>query len=242
MTVEHPAAHRRRATRDAVRHAARAPCARRTASLSLSDSGRESRTFGADSRCAPRGPAALQSRRSAGADRHPHRCPRPGGWPDSSASLRVDPPPRSGAAAGDASRRRRPGRGSRHPATAGGASDARPPSESSMPSRVSFVSSTVGTKVLIAITGLAMFVFLIGHLAGNLLLLVGPEAFNGYSHKLISNPGHLRRRSRPDRHPRPARLQGGAELGEQPLRPARRLPEEGRGPGTPAARRWRPRR
>lgn len=57
-----------------------------------------------------------------------------------------------------------------------------------MPSRVSFISSTVGTKVLIAITGLAMFVFLIGHLAGNLLLLVGPEAFNGYSHKLISNP------------------------------------------------------
>ena len=57
-----------------------------------------------------------------------------------------------------------------------------------MPSRVRFTSSTVGTKVLIAITGLAMFLFLIGHLAGNLLLLVGPEAFNGYSHKLISNP------------------------------------------------------
>ena len=57
-----------------------------------------------------------------------------------------------------------------------------------MPSRVSFISSTVGTKVLIAITGLAMFLFLVGHLAGNLLLLVGPEAFNGYSHKLISNP------------------------------------------------------
>jgi succinate dehydrogenase / fumarate reductase cytochrome b subunit len=57
-----------------------------------------------------------------------------------------------------------------------------------MPSRVSFISSTVGTKVLIAITGLSMFLFLVGHLAGNLLLLVGPEAFNGYSHKLISNP------------------------------------------------------
>ena len=57
-----------------------------------------------------------------------------------------------------------------------------------MPSRVSFISSTVGTKVLIAITGLAMFLFLVGHLAGNLLLLVGPEAFNGYSHALISNP------------------------------------------------------
>lgn len=49
-------------------------------------------------------------------------------------------------------------------------------------------SSSVGTKVLIAFTGLALFVFLIAHLAGNLLLLSGPEAFNAYSHKLISNP------------------------------------------------------
>jgi len=49
-------------------------------------------------------------------------------------------------------------------------------------------SSSVGTKVLIALTGLALFGFLIVHLAGNLLLLSGPEAFNAYSHKLISNP------------------------------------------------------
>lgn len=57
-----------------------------------------------------------------------------------------------------------------------------------MPSRVSFLSSTVGTKILIAITGLAMFVFLIAHMAANLLLFVGPDAYNGYSHALISNP------------------------------------------------------
>ncbi|HUF25035.1 MAG TPA: succinate dehydrogenase cytochrome b subunit [Vicinamibacterales bacterium] len=49
-------------------------------------------------------------------------------------------------------------------------------------------SSSVGTKVLIAFTGLALFGFLIVHLAGNLLLLSGPEAFNAYSHKLLSNP------------------------------------------------------
>lgn len=49
-------------------------------------------------------------------------------------------------------------------------------------------SSSVGTKVLIALTGLALFGFLIVHLAGNLLLLAGPEAFNSYSHALISNP------------------------------------------------------
>ncbi|MEX2271016.1 MAG: succinate dehydrogenase cytochrome b subunit [Vicinamibacterales bacterium] len=49
-------------------------------------------------------------------------------------------------------------------------------------------SSSVGTKVLIAVTGLALFGFLIIHLAGNLLVLSGPDAFNTYSHKLISNP------------------------------------------------------
>src|SRR5687768_14407865 len=49
-------------------------------------------------------------------------------------------------------------------------------------------SSSIGTKVLIAFTGLALFLFLIAHLAGNLLILTGPEAFNAYSHKLITNP------------------------------------------------------
>jgi succinate dehydrogenase / fumarate reductase cytochrome b subunit len=49
-------------------------------------------------------------------------------------------------------------------------------------------SSSIGTKILIAFTGLALFGFLIAHLAGNLLVLSGPEAFNAYSHKLISNP------------------------------------------------------
>ena len=47
--------------------------------------------------------------------------------------------------------------------------------------------SSVGTKVVIAFTGLALFGFLIVHLAGNLLVLASPEAFNEYSHKLISN-------------------------------------------------------
>lgn len=49
-------------------------------------------------------------------------------------------------------------------------------------------SSSVGSKFLIAFTGLALLIFLIAHLAGNLLFMVGPEAFNEYGHKLISNP------------------------------------------------------
>lgn len=49
-------------------------------------------------------------------------------------------------------------------------------------------SSTIGSKILIALTGLGLAVFLVGHLAGNLLFLAGPDAFNNYSHALISNP------------------------------------------------------
>jgi succinate dehydrogenase / fumarate reductase cytochrome b subunit len=49
-------------------------------------------------------------------------------------------------------------------------------------------SSSVGTKLLIAVTGLALVGFLLVHLAGNLLLFWGPAKFNGYAHALISNP------------------------------------------------------
>jgi succinate dehydrogenase / fumarate reductase cytochrome b subunit len=52
----------------------------------------------------------------------------------------------------------------------------------------SFTSSSVGTKVLIAVTGLLLFAYLILHLAGNLLIFLGPDVFNEYSHMLISNP------------------------------------------------------
>jgi succinate dehydrogenase / fumarate reductase cytochrome b subunit len=49
-------------------------------------------------------------------------------------------------------------------------------------------SSSIGSKFLIAFTGLSLLVFLIAHLAGNLLFIAGPDAFNEYSHKLTSNP------------------------------------------------------
>ncbi len=57
-----------------------------------------------------------------------------------------------------------------------------------MPSRLRVFSSSVGTKILIGLTGLAMFVFLITHIVGNLLFLFGPDIFNRYSHALIANP------------------------------------------------------
>jgi succinate dehydrogenase / fumarate reductase cytochrome b subunit len=49
-------------------------------------------------------------------------------------------------------------------------------------------TSTVGTKLLIGLTGLALFVYLILHLVGNALFFAGPGTFNKYSHALISNP------------------------------------------------------
>jgi succinate dehydrogenase / fumarate reductase cytochrome b subunit len=49
-------------------------------------------------------------------------------------------------------------------------------------------TSTVGTKVLIALTGVSLFGFLVFHLYGNLLLFWGPDKYNEHAHALISNP------------------------------------------------------
>lgn len=49
-------------------------------------------------------------------------------------------------------------------------------------------SSSVGTKLLIGLTGLALFAYMVLHLAGNAIVLLGPETFNEYSHRLIANP------------------------------------------------------
>jgi succinate dehydrogenase / fumarate reductase cytochrome b subunit len=58
-----------------------------------------------------------------------------------------------------------------------------------MPSNLRRVfRSSVGTKLLIGLTGLALFAYLILHLAGNAIIFFGAEPFNRYSHALISNP------------------------------------------------------
>ena len=55
-------------------------------------------------------------------------------------------------------------------------------------SKPCFLSSTIGRKVIAAISGLALVGFIVVHLAGNLTLLVpdGGAAFNAYAHKLAS--------------------------------------------------------
>jgi len=55
----------------------------------------------------------------------------------------------------------------------------------------SALASTVGKKFLMAITGLLLCGFLVVHLAGNLLLYAGAEAYNGYAHKLHENENLL---------------------------------------------------
>jgi succinate dehydrogenase / fumarate reductase cytochrome b subunit len=54
-----------------------------------------------------------------------------------------------------------------------------------------YFGSSIGRKQLVAMTGLALCGFLVSHLAGNFLLLVGPNAFNVYGHKLASLGGLL---------------------------------------------------
>lgn len=44
-----------------------------------------------------------------------------------------------------------------------------------------FWDSTLGKKVVMAVTGVIMIAFLIGHVLGNLILFRGPEAMNAYS-------------------------------------------------------------
>src|SRR5438309_10853633 len=48
-------------------------------------------------------------------------------------------------------------------------------------------NSSLGKKYIMAITGGAMFLFVIGHLLGNLQIFLGAEAINRYGHFLQSN-------------------------------------------------------
>jgi succinate dehydrogenase / fumarate reductase cytochrome b subunit len=45
-------------------------------------------------------------------------------------------------------------------------------------------SSSIGKKLVVALTGLFLVLFLAGHLAGNLVVFMGPEPFNQYAYFL----------------------------------------------------------
>lgn len=59
--------------------------------------------------------------------------------------------------------------------------------ESLLGSLVKFGKSAVGSKVIMALTGLGLWLFVTGHLAGNLLAFAGRDMFNAYATALKSN-------------------------------------------------------
>jgi succinate dehydrogenase / fumarate reductase cytochrome b subunit len=54
-----------------------------------------------------------------------------------------------------------------------------------------FYRSTIGRKIVMAATGIVLVVYLIGHVAGNLLVFRGPQAINDYAHFLQSSAALL---------------------------------------------------
>ena len=53
---------------------------------------------------------------------------------------------------------------------------------------VRFLTSSIGRKYVMAVTGLSLTLFLLVHMAGNLTIYAGNEAFNEYADLLESNP------------------------------------------------------
>ena len=50
------------------------------------------------------------------------------------------------------------------------------------------LASSVGTKLLVGITGLFLFLYLLVHIAGNLVVFAGRETFNKHAGALAGNP------------------------------------------------------
>jgi succinate dehydrogenase / fumarate reductase cytochrome b subunit len=58
-----------------------------------------------------------------------------------------------------------------------------------MASRTGLFSTSVGTKIVIGVSGLFLVLYLIIHIAGNLLIFFGPNVFNTYAYNMeVRNP------------------------------------------------------
>lgn len=55
----------------------------------------------------------------------------------------------------------------------------------------SLVQSSLARKYVMALTGFVLIVFVLGHMAGNLLIYAGPNALNDYGHALKANAALL---------------------------------------------------
>lgn len=57
-----------------------------------------------------------------------------------------------------------------------------------MSQRTGVFSTSVGQKIVIGVTGFALFLYLLIHIAGNLMVFFGPAFFNKYAYTLEGNP------------------------------------------------------
>ena len=56
-------------------------------------------------------------------------------------------------------------------------------------SRLRPLSSSVGTKIVIGLSGLFLVLYLLIHVGGNLLVFFGPQVFNRYAYNMeVRNP------------------------------------------------------
>jgi len=55
----------------------------------------------------------------------------------------------------------------------------------------SFLGSSIGRKLVMAVTGIVLFGFVVGHMLGNLQVYLGPHALNAYAESLRKVPALL---------------------------------------------------
>jgi succinate dehydrogenase / fumarate reductase cytochrome b subunit len=63
--------------------------------------------------------------------------------------------------------------------------------ETRLPQSFRFYQATIGKKVVMAVTGVILFGFIVGHLAGNLQIFLGPEKLDDYAKFLREKPSVL---------------------------------------------------
>ena len=64
------------------------------------------------------------------------------------------------------------------------------PSQKSCSRCLPLLASPIGRKWIVAITGIVLVLFVIGHLVGNFSIFLGPDSMNSYAH-LLQNLGEL---------------------------------------------------
>jgi hypothetical protein len=92
-----------------------------------------------------------------------------------------------------------------------------------------FFTSTIGQKVLMAVTGVVLFGFVLGHMAGNLQVFLGREAFKRLQRLAASLPprdGPLDRSPRSPRRRRDSHRRLDLADPEEPARAAGRVPRD----------------